>query len=347
MLRPINEIIRNNVGNIIHRLSMVTGEVAADNGNGSYDVFIAGDPKAYPNIFTLARDPDIAVGDTVRILYKNGDKNNPIIWPPEKPSVVPRRYTLIVSNPNTLQLFDKDGILLKSISVTGWAYGSCGVTMDSQGNIYIEEGGEVIKKYDENLGLLATQDIENGNWIEGINMGNDGYLYTLELIDEGYDIKRRSTTDLTIIDTIPITTEIYYVYEGGFCLDTAGNIYVYQNPYVEKYSSAGVKLASIDVGGLNNEYAGCGILGNYVYFVKNTDEIIYLPLDLSTYTVWDISPLDLAYSLTIADNHIILSGWDGDNHGATAKYDSDRNLVWVKKLDPTSQYAYKAGGYNF
>ena len=89
MLRPINEIIRNNVGNIIHRLSIVTGEVAADNGDGSYDVFIAGDPKAYPKIFTLARDPDIAVGDTVRILYKNGDKNNPIIWPPEKPTAPP------------------------------------------------------------------------------------------------------------------------------------------------------------------------------------------------------------------------------------------------------------------
>lgn len=86
MLRPIEEIIRNNVGNIIHRLSIVTGEVAIDNGDGSYDVFIAGEPKAYPNIFTLARDPDIAVGDTVRILYKNGDKNNPIIWPPEKPT---------------------------------------------------------------------------------------------------------------------------------------------------------------------------------------------------------------------------------------------------------------------
>ena len=88
MLRPINEIIRNNVGNIIHRLSIVTGEVATDNGDGSYDVFITGDPKAYPKIFTLARDPDIAVGDTVRILYKGGDKNNPIIWPPEKPTAI-------------------------------------------------------------------------------------------------------------------------------------------------------------------------------------------------------------------------------------------------------------------
>ena len=95
MLRPINEIIRNTVGNIIHRLSVVTGEVAVDNGDGSYGVFIAGDPKIYPKIFTLARDPDIAVGDTVRILYKNGDKNNPIIWPPEKPTALPEEYELI------------------------------------------------------------------------------------------------------------------------------------------------------------------------------------------------------------------------------------------------------------
>lgn len=94
MLRPINEIIRSNVGNIIHRLSVVTGEVAADNGDGSYDVFIAGDPKIYPRIFTLARDPDIAIGDTVRILYKNGDKNNPIIWPPEKPIAITGEWIL-------------------------------------------------------------------------------------------------------------------------------------------------------------------------------------------------------------------------------------------------------------
>lgn len=86
MLRPINEIIRDNVGNIIHRGFVVTGEVAKDNGDGSYDVYIAEEGKAYPKVFTLARDPDLAVGDKVRILYKNGCKELPIILPPVKPT---------------------------------------------------------------------------------------------------------------------------------------------------------------------------------------------------------------------------------------------------------------------
>jgi len=86
MLRPINEIIRNTVGNIIHRGFVVTGEVAVDNGDGSYDVFIAEEAKAYPKVYTLARNPDLVVGDKVRILYKNGCKELPIILPPVKPT---------------------------------------------------------------------------------------------------------------------------------------------------------------------------------------------------------------------------------------------------------------------
>lgn len=82
MLRPINAIIKDNVGNIIHRGFVVTGEVAVDNGDGSYDVFITEEAKAYPRVFTLARNPDLGVGDKVRILYKNGCKELPIILPP-------------------------------------------------------------------------------------------------------------------------------------------------------------------------------------------------------------------------------------------------------------------------
>jgi len=95
MLRPINAIIRDNVGNIIHRGFVVTGEVAVDNGNGSYNVYIAGEAKAYPKIFTLARNPDLAAGDKVRILYKNGCKELPIILPPTKPTAPPVILTLI------------------------------------------------------------------------------------------------------------------------------------------------------------------------------------------------------------------------------------------------------------
>jgi len=88
MLKPINSIIKDSIGNIIYRGNVVTGTVATDNGDGSYDVFISESDRAYPKIFTLSRNPDLAIGDKVRILYKNGCKELPIILPPVKPPVL-------------------------------------------------------------------------------------------------------------------------------------------------------------------------------------------------------------------------------------------------------------------
>ena len=82
MLKPINSIIKDSIGNIMFRGNVVTGTVAVDNGDGSYDVFISESDRAYPKIFTLSANPDLAVSDKVRILYKNGCKELPIILPP-------------------------------------------------------------------------------------------------------------------------------------------------------------------------------------------------------------------------------------------------------------------------
>lgn len=82
MLKPINAIIKDSIGNIIFRGNVVTGVIATDNGDNSYDVFISESDKAYPNIRTLSANPDLAVDDTVRILYKDGCKELPIILPP-------------------------------------------------------------------------------------------------------------------------------------------------------------------------------------------------------------------------------------------------------------------------
>jgi len=82
MLKPINSIIKDSISNIMFRGNVVTGIVATDNGDGSYDVFISESDRAYPKIFTLSRNPDLAVGNKVRILYKNGCKELPIILPP-------------------------------------------------------------------------------------------------------------------------------------------------------------------------------------------------------------------------------------------------------------------------
>ncbi|GAI78548.1 unnamed protein product, partial [marine sediment metagenome] len=203
-----------------------------------------------------------------------------------------------------------------------------------------------LKKYDSNGNLLVTHEIESGsNWFESMNFGPDGYLYTFEGRASGYAIAKRNTTNLTIIeDALTLGGGSY---GGGMCLDSDGNFYVY-NPSadeIEKWSSAGVKLASLYIGYIS-EYAGFGVCGDNLYVGRSSNKIYYMPLDLSGYTEW-VLPSSIAYALTVADGHLIFSGWDGDGDGATAKYDSSRSLVWTKKLDPVTSYAYKAGGYNF
>jgi len=348
MLKPINSIIKDSIGNIIFRGNVVTGTVATDNGDGSYDVFISESDRAYPKIFTLSKNPNLAVGDKVRILYKNGCKELPIILPPVKATAIPSRYALITAYPNAFKLFDKDGNLLKSISNAGWSYGGCAITMDTQGNIYTEEGGETLKKYDSNFNLLVTQSIESGNhWFDSLNFGNDGFLYTLEIRAVGSAIAKRNATTLAIVEDV--VTLNGNGYSGAFCLDSNGNFYIYNGgsiDKIEKWSSAGTKIADCYVGNMAGYYAGCGVCGDYVYFGYSSARLYYLPLSLSEYTVWNPGSA-ICYGITVADNHLIFSGWDGDGDGATSKYDSSRNLIWTKKLDPITSYAYKAGAYNF
>ncbi len=357
MLKPINSIIGDSISNVIYRGNIVTGIVATNNSDGSYNVFISESGKAYPKIFTLSRNPNLVVGDKVRILYENGNKELPIILPPVTPTVtIPLRFALIVASPNEIQLFNMDGNLTKQLSFSGLSYAEAGITIDSQGNIYTKEW-EVIKKYDSNLNLLKTHNISEDTdqdhyYISDIKIGPDGYLYTLENTFNGDYVYRRDSITLEIIDSCSglgasgMTT---------FCLNLEENIlsgeieihfYVYDSPYIRKYVfSSGNLLASEYVGSLSNEYAGCAVLGSYVYFVKDTNEVMYLPLDLSAHTIWNM-PSNIAYALTVADSHLIISGWDGAGDGATSKYDSGRNLIWTEKLTAAA-YAYKAGGYNF
>jgi len=67
------------IDHIKYRNNVVTGEVATDNGNGTYDVYIAGSDVAYPNIPTTVREPDFGVGEAVEILIEYGNKEMPII----------------------------------------------------------------------------------------------------------------------------------------------------------------------------------------------------------------------------------------------------------------------------
>ena len=79
MRKFAGDINRNLLGNIKYRNNVVTGEVAVDNGNYTYDVYISSSNIAYPNVPTTLREPDFAVGDAVEILIEYGNKEMPII----------------------------------------------------------------------------------------------------------------------------------------------------------------------------------------------------------------------------------------------------------------------------
>jgi len=149
MLKPINSIIKDSIGNINSRINIVTGIVAFDNGNGSYDVFISESDKPYPNIFTLSRNPNLAVNDKVRILYINGDRNNPIILPPVAPSVT---ANLISCDYSTGKIYVHSGITIViseefiRLKVAGLTYNSPNLISCDWGSnsvhpkIYIHDG---------------------------------------------------------------------------------------------------------------------------------------------------------------------------------------------------------------
>ena len=79
MRKFAGDISQNLLGNIKYRNNVVTGVVAVDNGNYTYDVYISSSADAYPNIPTTMREPDFAVGDAVEILMEYGNREMPII----------------------------------------------------------------------------------------------------------------------------------------------------------------------------------------------------------------------------------------------------------------------------
>lgn len=88
LLRPIGEFKGEAIGGIIYRRNLVTGIITADNGDKSYAVEIGESGKSIKKIFTLSPVPDLKVGDKARILYRGGNKEDPILLAPTKPIVI-------------------------------------------------------------------------------------------------------------------------------------------------------------------------------------------------------------------------------------------------------------------
>ena len=340
MLRPINEIIRNTVGNIIHRLSVVTGEVAVDNGDGSYGVFIAGDPKIYPRIFTLARDPDIAVGDTVRILYKNGDKNNPIIWPSEKPTagaVSPLIYVLnqTYGEDCWLKQIGLDGTILNTWDVPDNDYDYNSMCIDSLNNIYITYGTSIVKRDTTGNIVLTKTGI---NQAESIAIGADGYLYSMETDNK---VHKRDLLTLTSQSYITLTSGKSY---WGLCLDSDGNIYTVNgtDDVIEKWTSDGVKFASHSIARAST--SSLGLAGDYIVRVSSAAGgyayIIHKSLN-SNEAVFDLTNIDYEYATgSLSDKYLFIGTNYDDGNFYLEKYSLGQTLDWSIMIEGTELYDY-------
>ncbi len=67
------------INHIKYKNNVVTGVIATDNGNGTYDVYIAGADVAYPNVPTTMPEPDFSIDDPVEIAIEYGNKEMPIL----------------------------------------------------------------------------------------------------------------------------------------------------------------------------------------------------------------------------------------------------------------------------
>jgi len=340
MLRPTNAIIRDNVGNIIHRGFVVTGEVAVDNGNGSYDVYIAGEAKAYPKIFTLARNPDLAVGDIVRILYKNGCKELPIILPPTTAAVSEFIFVVYQTGGSYyLNRYTYDGVLNAELGVLSEITGSITkVIVDSNYNLYIVSynyPNRIIYKYDKDGTYISTTNMVSSETYFAISP--NGYIYSLDTA-RGYRnyIRERNLSDLSLNNTYTLSGERYYY----LTFDSDGYAYLYDWDTTSSLLWGYVKY-KLGVGTISKHLQGNAassidswvIAGDYIGC--NGSQIIpaLMPYTIAKNmtadrVVWILDDITSIYKMASTLDNFICLGIDAGGKLIMEKYTPERIREW-------------------
>ena len=334
MFKNISSIIKDSIGNITYRGNVVTGTVAVVRGDGSYDVFISESDRAYPKIFTLSRNPDLAVGDKVRILYKNGCKELPIILPPTI-RVTPLIAVFVYQGGQYyINIYQTDGTYIRQFGVesTGEWYSGV-ICMDSNNNIfYLYDDWGTYKKYDIEGNLLLTKAIEDG-WSYRLAIGSDNYVYSLEEdSDNQFKVRKRNNSDLTIVASHSLTTDKDY---SAFTIDSNGNIFAMNSTtgQIEKWTFGGIMTASRAVSdSIKNGYC-MAIVGTNVIGQQIFDDMFWtMPTSLAeNASDWAVPNFDNAWSVgSVNGNYLLLSTPVGDEY--IGMYSSAKTLVWELTL---------------
>lgn len=332
MFKNINAIINDSIGNITYRGNVVTGIVAKDNGDKSYDCYISESEVAYPKIFTLSREPNLAVGDKVRILYKGGCKELPIILPPTTAVSVTPLIAVIIEQYNDddyLKFFTTTGDLVNSYLLgNGVVYfpdDSNGMAIDKYNNVYFMKSPNTLVKINSEGVILKSLPI-TGDYIEYLYIGIDGYLYSAT---QGTKVEKRNTSDLTVISLIDVVSS-----SNGFALDSNGNMYLTNGNYIEKKTSEGVLIGSHAIA--NRSCSCLGVSNNYI-----------LRTSASTYGWTYKMPIALGNEITITltniewvrncsvnpDSFFIIGENYSEDNMYLEKRKEDSSLVWSIVVD--------------
>ena len=348
MLKPVSAIIKDSIGNIMFRGNVVTGIVATDNGDKSYDCYISESDVAYPKIFTLSANPNLAVGDKVRILYKGGCKELPIILPPTTAAAGVTHYIYVAwedsSYDNWIYQYSDAGVLLNTWEVESMENIGNPMAVDVSDNVYyISSNQHTIYKRNSN-GVLTLTKTET-NYIYGIVAGADGFIYTYEYdssFNNGY-ISKRNVTDLVSIGTKTVDAGGVHTYYG-MTIDSSGRIYMV-NATHKRYETWDYSLGLIAESETPIEYlfASLAVI-DYRLFNIDWDgggHGILLPKDYSSgETGFPFADISRPYNLGTKGDYCLLIGIEPFTL-LIGKYDISGTKIWTTAV--TTSYSMSCG----
>ena len=253
-------------------------------------------------------------------------------------------FVIIGYNPTLLQTYDVEGNFLRVKSVSGsFNYSNTYLAMDVDRNIYFCWGSGLAKYNESMIQTLATA--SPTVYFCGICVGADGYVYTLDMLVAGYVINKRNVSDLSVEETLPVTTSALVTYSGGLAMDSDGNFYIFRDPRLEKRASDGSLTETLIVGAANNENGGICWIDGYVYIAEATNSLYKIKDDLSSAEMVSLD-YSIAYAMTATSTKIIFTGWNADNDPVNAMYNTEFNEEWISAIE-IGDYGYKIGSYGF
>jgi len=361
MFKPINSIIKDSIGNIIYRGNVVTGIVATDNGDKSYDVFISESEKAYPHIFTLSANPILAVGDKVRILYKNGCKELPIILPPSIPTIGILAFTYCRNSSfgNNVAIYDLDSNLIANVEYSSSNYGTDfnGVAVDMNGNIYVAgRWSNKLLKLDKDGNKLIEV---SSNQCVQVAIAPDGFVWTWGANSVwDYVFTKWNPDTLAKEDEFLSSGNSFYF---GMAFDDSGYLYAGNNDdnYVEKWDViTHSRIAYMEPSAVSATWTCLAVIGNTLYATDWTEstyrrgDIFTCPTDLSSdfvpHNLSEITGYDMANGITTDGNYLyVLVGSNSTTDVIIYKYTTNFSLIWSVIVPKPSYESLSISVYPF